>query len=91
MAVKNIKYTNINFEAKKLTVISVILQRQMVINKSGFIDRIQRKQGKLSIGAKQYTVCPRRMYPIYIASYCIKWVIASWTYSTNEEHIGTSL
>ena len=26
-------------------------------------------------------ICPRSSYPIYIVSYCMKWVTTSWTYS----------
>ena len=28
-------------------------------------------------------MCPGRSDPFYIASYCIKWVTTSWTYSTS--------
>ena len=28
-----------------------------------------------------YHVCPRSSYPIYIASYYIKWLTISWTYN----------
>ena len=28
------------------------------------------------------TVCPRSTYPFHIASYYIKWVTTSWTYSS---------
>ena len=30
------------------------------------------------------TVCPRSLDPIYLVTYCIKWVKTSWTYGMRK-------
>ena len=40
------------------------------------------KEKPLAVSEDLCTVCPRSGGPIYIESYCIKWVTTSWTYNT---------
>ena len=40
------------------------------------------------LNVHKYTVCPKSSDPLYIVTYCIKWVTTSWTHSSiSSTHI----